>query len=187
MVNCRARIGLGAPRLAACKEVCLDCLPDADCRPAKLAGYRSARVEPADRAPKQNTAGCPAPSNGPPRKEIPTFPVNTCINNGRAKTGTAHPIPSQRPFLLASSKLPSPPTQGLRIPFECCTSCDQVAVSAAARDCALLPRFPCPCFRLHLLVDLRLFLLRDTLISPRKTNPRDEPVRVTRQPGSQDG
>lgn len=99
----------GAPRLAACKEVCfvLGASTDADYCAAKLAGYRFARVEPPAPTPNKTkllqwAAGCPAPSNGPPRRN-PTFPVNTHGDPPASTTGKerqAHPTESQRPFLL---------------------------------------------------------------------------------------
>lgn len=141
-------------------------LPDADYCTAKLAGYRSARVEPPAPTPNKTKSqnGQPVAQHlptGPPRRN-PTFPVNTHlrINNrpgkdrqGKARQGKAHPTESHataiHSFCIFNIAL-SPPTQ--RFFPECCTSCDQIAVSAAQRDCALSPQFPWPLFSIFLLL-----------------------------------
>lgn len=133
---------------------CVFRLPDADYCAAKLAGYRSARVEPAAPQTKQSPKmGSRLPSTfrlGPPRRN-PTFPVNTHLHQQQgkreARQGKAHPTRSQQPtvhsFCIFDIAVATD---------ECCTSCDQIAVSAAQRDCALSPQFPCLHFPIFLLL-----------------------------------
>lgn len=152
MVNVRARIGgleHGSPRLAACKEVCFDCLT----RITALQNWRGSDAHASSPpAPTPNktklqkwAAGCPAPSNGPPAKksQLPCQhpPAST---TGRAKRGRpTRPSRNFHSFLLHLQRCRRHRVEGLWTTFECCTSRDQVAVSAAPRDCTLLPPFPC--------------------------------------------
>lgn len=129
-------------------------LLDADSCAAKLAGYRSARVDPRPPQTKQSPKmGSRLPSTfrlGPPRRN-PTFPVNTHLHQQQgkreARQGKAHQTRSQQPtfhsFCIFDIAVATD---------ECCTSCDQIAVSVAQRDCALSPQFPCLHFPIFLLL-----------------------------------
>lgn len=97
-----------------------------------------------------------------PREEIPpSLSTPTCASTtgqakrGKARQGKAHPTESHataiHSFCIFNIAL-SPPTQ--RFFPECCTSCDQIAVSAAQRDCALSPQFPWPVFSIIFLLSI---------------------------------
>lgn len=184
MVNDRARIGTWGRRgqMQRPARKCVLRLLDADYCAAKLAGYQSARVEPTRALPKQNkvpkwAAGCPAPSDSAPPRRNPTFPVNTHLHQQQgkreARQGKAHPTRSQQPtvhsFCIFDIAVAAD---------ECCTSCDQIAVSAAQRDCALSPQFPCLHFPIFLLLifSVPLYITIPSTKPTYGTSLRDEPV-----------
>lgn len=146
-------------------SVCLHCLLGLICltRITALQNWRGtdphASSQPRPPQTKQSPKmGSRLPSTfrlGPPRRN-PTFPVNTHLHQQQgkreARQGKAHPTRSQQPtvhsFCIFDIAVATD---------ECCTSCDQIAVSVAQRDSALC-HLHFLAFIFHLLVDLlRLF------------------------------
>lgn len=120
MVNCRARIGLGAPRLAACRGVCCSSSVGFGrlTRIAALQNWRGtdphASSHPRPPQTKQKLQGGQSVA-----QHLPTAPAKKShlpcqhprINNRQREAGQAHwtldPVATSIPF--ASSTLPSPP------------------------------------------------------------------------------
>lgn len=163
-------LGLGAPRLgglqgSVLRVACLGCLTRIACA-AKLAGYRSVRVEPPAPTPNKtkSQSGLPVaqhlPTDGPPPRRNPTFPVNTHLHQQQAKRGRpTRPSRNIHSFCIFNTAVATDTGPV----FECCTSFEQAAV-----HCALSPQAPRLSFPIFLLIFcISLFAI---------PNPQHEPV-----------
>lgn len=170
MVNDRARIGAWGAEVGCGNmqgSVCLHCLLGLICltRITALQNWRG--TDPHASSPPAPTPNKTKSQNGQPvAQHLPTRPPakkshlpcqhplasTTGQKRGKARQGKAHPTRSQQPtvhsFCIFDIAVATD---------ECCTSCDQIAVSVAQRDSALC-HLHFLAFIFHLLVDLlRLF------------------------------